>query len=333
MLCHTWYGDKSVLERNYEGFCRWTAVLEGLAEGGVLDWGLYGDWCPALPFAKPENGGTNSGFVKPAFVSAAYLVRYIKLMREVAGILGKTDEATAWNGEAQAYTAAFMKRYYNAGTGLIGGGSQTECAVAMTVFPEDTALCAALAKHAAADIKARGFHTTCGNQGYLHLFYRLADAGYAETLVDLLKNDEYPGWGYMLRSGATTVWERWEREVGSDMHSFNHPMFSGYDGFFYNYLAGIRTEECQNAFAHIVIEPCFVSRLSHVSARLATVRGAIAVEWMREGNGITLQITTPANTSVTVRAKGYTLTLGDTRAEGKIDLSNGTFVLSLRAAN
>lgn len=110
----------------------------------------------------------------------------------------------------------------------------------------------------------------------------------------MLKNEEYPGWGYMLRRGATTVWERWEADVGTDMHSFNHPMFAAYDGFLYNYLAGIRTEECRGGFEKIVIEPCFVPSLSFVSASLDTVRGTVSVRWERKGEEIVLRVTVPA---------------------------------------
>lgn len=78
----------------------------------------------------------------------------------------------------------------------------------------------------------------------------------------------------MLEQGATTVWERWESDVGTDMHSFDHPMFAAYDGFLFNYLAGIRTKECENAFQKIVVEPCFVKCLQSVSASLETVPAA-----------------------------------------------------------
>jgi alpha-L-rhamnosidase len=44
----------------------------------------------------------------------------------------------------------------------------------------------------------------------------------------LLLNEAFPSWGYMVRNGATTIWERWDgwtEERGfqtPQMSSFNH---------------------------------------------------------------------------------------------------------------
>ena len=143
--------------------------------------------------------------------------------------------------------------------------------------------------------------------------------------MKLLVNEEYPGWGYMLKQGATTVWERWEADIGTDMHSFNHPMFASYDGYLFNYLAGIRTALCEDAFGKIVIEPCFVPSLEQVSAHLNTIRGEISVEWHRENDRIALNIQTPANTQLTVRAANKLLRCGNICARDELLCSNGKF--------
>ena len=85
---------------------------------------------------------------------------------------------------------------------------------------------------------------------------------------------------------ATTVWERWEASVRTDMHSFDHPMFAAYDGFLFNYVAGIRMNECREAFGRITLTPCFVRDLDWAEAELDTVRGRISVHWERRGRGI-----------------------------------------------
>ena len=219
---------------------------------------------------------------------------------------------------------AFLERYCDEEKQSIETNSQTVCSFYMSIFGEDEELCKHLASVVNADIQARGYHTTCGNIGYRHLFYRLAEYGYAETLTKLLINDEYPGWGHMLKCGATTVWERWEADVATDMHSFNHPMFGAYDGFLYNYLAGIRTEECRNAFGEIVIEPCFVSELAFVDCSFKTVRGEISVSWKREGENVRVHIKTPANTKLCFRSQGNILVSGR-EYQGEVALSNGEF--------
>lgn len=133
----------------------------------------------------------------------------------------------------------------------------------------------------------------------------------------------------MLEQGATTVWERWESDVGTDMHSFDHPMFAAYDGFLFNYLAGIRTKECENAFQKIVVEPCFVKCLQSVSASLETVRGKISVRWERTGKTIVLSVDTPANTRLVVRAAGKELCMNGRSVRDGIELTNGKFIIEI----
>ena len=328
VLHYRFYGDRRVLERNYGGFVRWMNVMRADADahGGTAEYGIYGDWCPAKIYAAPGEQDTFSRFVPIAYMSAAYFLWYLACMEEIAGILGKEKDAAQFAGEYRYYRERFDRKYYDAGTGLYGGGSQTECAVALTAVKGADP---ALAKAAADDIAARGYHTTCGNQGYRHLMFRLGDHGYAETVVSLLKNPEDPGWGFMLQKGATSVWERWEDSVGSDMHSFDHPMFTAYDGFFYQYLAGIRADLCRDAFGEIVIRPAFVAQLSWVRCRFETVRGAIEVAWERRERDIELKITTPANTRLTVQAEGRKLTCGTLVSHGELRLTNGTFAIAV----
>lgn len=326
VACHM-YGDMRVLEENYAGFCRWNECLSSYCREGVCEWGIYGDWCPAYAFSKGGDG-THSAMVTPQFMAGAYYIWNLSLTEKIAAAIGKEEDSRLWAQRREQAKGAFFKKYVSE-EGSIGGNSQTECAVGITVFPEEKALCERWARAAVEDIRNRGYHTTCGNQGYRHLFYRLAEYGYAEDLVRLLKNEEYPGWGYMLRRGATTVWERWEADVGTDMHSFNHPMFAAYDGFLYNYLAGIRTEECRGGFEKIVIEPCFVSSLSFVSASLDTVRGTVSVGWERKGEEIVLRVTVPGNTNLTVRAQGRTLRCRGLEGKNMLRLGNGEFQIEI----
>ena len=327
-LSYCFYGDVKVLSDNYEGFCAWNRFLSSYKKDGIMSWGIYGDWCPAFPFARDADG-THSAMVSERFMAGAYYIWNIDLTRKIAAVLHREKDAEHWEKERSACKKAFFREYLDKRSGRIGNGSQTECAVAMTIFAEEDALCKGWAKTAAEDIAARGFHMTCGNQGYRHLFYRLAEAGYADTLVKLLKNREYPGWGFMLEHGATTVWERWERNAQTDMHSYDHPMFAGYDGFFCNYLAGIRTEECENAFSDIVLSPCFAQGIDWTEGSLETVRGKISVRWERCGERIRIYAEVPGNTTAMLKVPGKWLSDGEQIAKDVLKLKNGKIEITV----
>ena len=327
-IAYKMYGDTDVLRRNYDGFCKWNERLAEYTHDGVVEWEIYGDWCPAYPYSKGGDG-THTAQTADKFVGAVSYIWNIRLTADIAAVLGKRADAARWQAEYERRKDAFFTRYLG-DDGTLGNGSQTEYAMGMTVFAEEKELCALWAKRAAADIAARGYHTTCGNLGYRHLFYRLGEAGYADILYKMLVNPDYPGWGYMLANGATTVWERWEADVRTDMHSFDHPMFAAYDGFLYNHIAGIRTEQCENAFGTIVIEPCFIQGLSDAEGVLHTVRGDIRSAWRRENGHILLSVATPANTSLCVRAAGYDIEWNGKPYGEEKRLTNGVFSFILK---
>ena len=167
-------------------------------------------------------------------------------MRTLAQITGNAQDERTYARHARMSAEALHKKYYNGDTGNYGKGTQTENALAVSLGVAPQEIAARVAEHIYRDCVARGHHCTSGNVGYRHVFYVLAEYGYADEVLAILRNPEYPGWGYMVAKGATTVWERWEAEMQNEMHSFNHPMFGSYDAFFYRFLAGIKI--CDDAF-------------------------------------------------------------------------------------
>jgi len=81
----------------------------------------------------------------------------------------------------------------------------------------------------------------------------------------------------MIKEGATTLWERWEKLLSGGMNSHNHIMLGSIDAWFYKYLAGIRPLEA--GWKKILLKPCIISSLKYVSASVETVRGVIKVNW------------------------------------------------------
>ena len=68
---------------------------------------------------------------------------------------------------------------------------------------------------------------------------------HADVAYRLLLNETYPSWGYTIKNGATTIWERWDgwtEENGfqtPDMNSFNHYSLGSVGEWLYRYVAGI----------------------------------------------------------------------------------------------
>jgi len=98
----------------------------------------------------------------------------------------------------------------------------------------------------------------------------------------------------MIKEGATTVWERWEKLTGGGMNSHNHIMFGTVDAWFYRYLAGIKTAE--PGWEKIIIKPFLPEGLEHVSASLKTLKGYVKSSWVKKNGENIFEISIPVNT-------------------------------------
>ena len=109
----------------------------------------------------------------------------------------------------------------------------------------------------------------------------LAEYGYADDALEIITQREFPGWGWQIEQGATSLWENWN---GKD--SQNHIMFGDISAWMYQYLGGIRPREETPGFRKFTIQPCFVRKLDHVKAILQSPFGEIRSEWTRKSGKI-----------------------------------------------
>jgi alpha-L-rhamnosidase len=106
----------------------------------------------------------------------------------------------------------------------------------------------------------------------------------------------YPGWGYMVANGATTLWESWERP--EDGPSMNHPMFGSVDEWFYKSLLGINA--ASPGFEKIIIKPQPAGDLKWAKGSYHSIKGNIMSDWKIENGRFTLHVSIPANTTATI---------------------------------
>lgn len=294
------YGDKRVLEEHYEDFSRWVSLLTAMAsEEGILYFSVYGDWCPPGDF-RQEDPPFNKD-CPGELVSTAYYFWHAKCMQEIADILGKEKDADYYAALARKIKKAYRTKYRRADGKGFGTGSQSCNAISLNIGLAEgdeikqaqDALLQALVDN--------DYHTATGNQAYRHLFEALTDAGYADDVYRMLVNPTYPGWGYMLAMGATTVWERWETEMQNTMHSFCHPMFASYDAWLYHRVAGIRFAPDAVGEDKLIFDPVLLSQLTFCEASLKTARGTAYIRWERKGSEVGYEIIVPPNVDAEIR--------------------------------
>jgi alpha-L-rhamnosidase len=135
----------------------------------------------------------------------------------------------------------------------------------------------------------------------------LSDMGYADVAHRLLLNETFPSWGYSIRHGATTIWERWDgwtEDAGFQtpmMNSFNHYSLGSVGQWLYEYVAGIRAAAPGYERVLIAPEP---GELEWARAEYRSVRGPIVSVWRQAGDTFQLDVEIPANVTATVVVPG-----------------------------
>lgn len=289
------YGDTRIIDENWTAMQAYAAHV--LRENPDGLWRRargtdYGDWL-ALDAKEPGDPTTPKDLV-----ATAYWAHVTGKMAEMAAATGRTAEAARYRNLRErigrAYRAAFVRA-----DGSIGNGSQTGYIVSLRFGLLPAAQRRAAADRLVADIRRRSGALSSGFLGTPHALDVLADSGHAEMVRALLARTEYPSWGYMIAKGATTMWERWNSDVGDvAMNSFNHYAFGAVVGFFYRRLAGI--DALAPGFRTIGIRPAFDVGLASCGATYDSVMGRIETAWTRRDDGIALRATVPPNTTARI---------------------------------
>jgi alpha-L-rhamnosidase len=131
--------------------------------------------------------------------------------------------------------------------------------------------------------------------GTYFLIQYLQQTGHDDLLFTIFNQSTYPGWGYMLANGATTLWEQW-----NGYYSHIHSCFASPGGWFYQGLAGIRPNPTAPGFKDIIIKPAVGGNVNWVRCHHDSPHGRIVSSWKREGDLLTMEVTIPANTTATV---------------------------------
>lgn len=297
-LLYQHYGDRTVLEKYYEGYAAWTEYLRNSTKDGIVTYSYYGDW--ASPIAGSLKGSYGSGAVSNItpgeLMSTGFLYYDAQMMKKMAEVLHKEKDISKWETLAQETKQAINQRYYHEETGSYAQNSQAANTfmVWLDLSPDKKRTVEAIVE----DVKRHDIHLTTGNICSRYILEVLTENGYEDLAYDLAAQTTYPSWGYMAEMGATTIWERWEYVDSGPllgMASHDHPMYATISAWFYRYLLGLQVLE--PGFAAFFVKPYIPKKLKEAEGSLETVKGRIEVKWKQKETGeLTLQIQVPFHT-------------------------------------
>ena len=312
------YGDKSIIEENYESMERYMDWLSTQKEGNYQYVGSdtrYGDW---LAFEDTDR----------RFVSVAYYGYMADLMSRMSAVMSQS-EGDEYAQKSAKYAelfdnikAEFNKRYWN-GNGRIVGLTQTsQCAYLLALrynMLKDEEAVANVITKLREKIEKNNYTLSTGFLGTAVLNQTLSQFGMDDLAYALLLQHNCPSWLYSVDQGATTIWERWNsytRDGGFsksiEMNSFNHYAYGAVGEWMYRYMAGIAPDYDNPGFRHIILRPSFDSeqRIDNVDATFGSYYGPVKAAWSTATTASRVgifdyNVTVPANTTATLTLPCY----------------------------
>jgi len=279
--------DLNLFRIHYAAMKNYVGYLGSRADHFIANYGL-GDWYDV----GPKHPGI-SQLTPIALTATAFYYEDVKILAQVAALLGNADDAREFSSRSEKIRAAFNEKFYNPANRSYATGSQCANSIPLVMDLCEPTNRAAVVDVIVRDVRARGNALTAGDVGYRYLLRALADGGRSDVIFDLNHQTNQPGYGMQLAKGKTSLTEAWDG--GS---SQNHFMLGQIQEWFYHDLAGIRSGG--NGFKHILIAPQPVGDVTWARASYDSIRGTIASHWQRQGGKFTLQVSLPANTTATV---------------------------------
>ena len=322
-----YYHDMRILKEHYPTMRKYLFYLKSLGtqdenpgERFIINnfdgyWYSLGEWCAPGQSDCPNH----------AVVNTFYYYYNSRVLSEIAGMLGKEGDSWYFSALADSIKRAYNEKFFQPETGRYGTSQtyQTYQLISLTGGMVPDGARRRVLQTIVDDLNQRDNHLNTGIIGTKYLWPVLVNGGQVNLAYEVSRQTSWPGYGFWLANGSTTLLEEWSGE-----HSHNHQMFGSITEYFYKYLAGIQSPMEDNTavgYSHIHLQPFIPDSLKAAKATLETMAGTVVSDWKKEKDTFLYQVAVPANTTATVV---FTLTGENNQvlSEGKREVwENGSF--------
>ena len=297
---HLHYGDTATIARTYPAIRSWIDHMLEMVHDGLITRDIYGDWCVPPESQDLIHAEDPQRRTSGPLLASCFMVKILEQGAKFAEIVGSEDDARRWADRSDAMRDAINRHFLRPGDACYDNGSQTSSVIplAFGIVPEN--LREKIFDRLVSCILESGEPVIgTGLIGIQCLMRTLTACGRADLACEIAARTTYPSWGYMLKNGATTIWELWNGNTADPaMNSANHVMLLGdFIPWMFADLAGMQPGE--PGFSRILLRPVFPEKLTFVEASFHAMPGELRSAWKREKHGITWTFTIPANTFAT----------------------------------
>lgn len=287
-------GDEGVLRENYDMIKLQAVWFEANEHASNRGYSVLGDWV-----------GPDRKTVNMECVATAYYYHAMDLAAKIATVLGETEDAQNFAKKAERIKTVFNRQFFK--KTYYDSRNETPQAVALAfgLVPEEHVE-TVLNSLAQIIMEDKAGHMSVGVAGVRTLPAALTKYDRPDLTYLMMAQTTYPGLGFMIESGATSLWEYWEHpdwegvgEAGQNARvwrSQNHCFLGGgFSTWLYADLLGITAVEA--GYDTISIKPQIVGDLTYAKGSVETVHGTVKVDWSVDAEGnLTMKVTIPANT-------------------------------------
>ncbi len=301
------YGDKRILAEHYLSMKRFIDNIREHNPDHLWQHATgneYGDWLNGDTITA-NNYPKSGGQVPYLLYTTAFYAWSTSIFAQIADLLGKEADYAVYSDLTGRIKQKFNQEFVKS-DGRLKGDTQAGYALALAFDLLPESLQSKAAQHMVTAVEKYDYRISTGFHSTILLMKQLSRWGYHDIAYRLLENRSFPSWLYSIDQGATTIWERWDAWVEgrgfqqSDMNSFNHYAFGAVAEWIYQNILGIRFDENQPAYKHIILKPIPGGSLTWARGSYQSLHGLIAVEWKKVNSSVFVSVTIPANTEATL---------------------------------
>ncbi|MBO6158459.1 MAG: family 78 glycoside hydrolase catalytic domain [Firmicutes bacterium] len=302
-------GDTELLKSYYPQMKAWVDYITTFT-GDDHNWRKifhFGDWLALdTPYAGPDAvlGATEEGFI-----ADTYYRRSALLVAKAAKVLGLEEDAAFYTELAEKIRQGLLEEYFSP-NGRCCIDTQTAALLniseGLSVKERGVAMLSKQMKISKGKLKT-------GFVGTPLLCKVLCDVGMEDLAYGLLLNEDYPGWIYEIKLGATTIWERWNSVLAdgsissTGMNSLNHYAYGSIVEWIFSYCGGLKPAEACPGFKKVQIAPVVNKALSPFEMTYDSAAGEYEVAWtVVDQNHLKVEVTVPfgAGAQITLPLSG-----------------------------
>ncbi|BDZ65420.1 family 78 glycoside hydrolase catalytic domain [Agromyces mangrovi Wang et al. 2018] len=311
-------GDLGSLRRRYPTMRRflkaagWWARLFSVRPDRRRVWRFpfqFGDW------AAPT-GGAKDWLARGKWIGTAYYANSCAIVAQIADLLGEHEDAARYRALREDIARAY-RNVFTDGAGRLKDEFQTGYVLPLHFGLVEGAEREAMADHLVRLVDENDGRLSTGFPGTPYILFALSDSGRVDEAFRLLRQTGCPSWLYMIESGGTTIWERWDalrpdgtvnvselmaggsdEESGGGMVSFNHYAAGAVGDWLYRRIAGL--EPTSGGYRTFRVRPLLGGGLTSARASTRTPYGVASSSWTLDDDRFALRVEVPVSTTATV---------------------------------